>query len=84
MLYAGNNLARAREVFTAAIKHRPRISLTITARPSVWSRYVLQRMSGFEQRDRPRHAVMRRSPAGTAANLQNSMRTTIGIKVLPE
>jgi hypothetical protein len=39
-------------------------------------------MSGFEQRDRPRHAVMRRSPAGTAANLQSSIRIMIGIKAV--
>jgi hypothetical protein len=39
-------------------------SLTITARPSDWSRYVLQRMSGFEERDRLRHAVMRAAVAG--------------------
>jgi hypothetical protein len=32
MLYAGNNLEKAREVFAAAIKHRPRIRLTIRQR----------------------------------------------------
>jgi hypothetical protein len=32
MLYAGSNLDNAREVFTAAIKHRPRIRLTIRQR----------------------------------------------------
>jgi len=48
-----------------------------------WSRYVLQRMSSFEQRDRPRHAVMQqRSPAGIAANLQSSMRIMISIKAV--
>jgi hypothetical protein len=29
LLYAGNNLDKAREIFAKAIKHRPRISLTI-------------------------------------------------------
>src|ERR1700758_1440774 len=29
LLYAGNSLGRARSVFAAAIKHRPRIRLTI-------------------------------------------------------
>jgi hypothetical protein len=29
LLYAGNNLDKAREVFAAAIYHRPRIRLTI-------------------------------------------------------
>jgi hypothetical protein len=31
MLYAGNDLDKARQVFAAAIKHRPRIRLTILA-----------------------------------------------------
>jgi 5-methyltetrahydropteroyltriglutamate--homocysteine methyltransferase len=35
-----------------------------TARPSAGSRYVLQRMSGFEQRDRPGHAGMPAAAAG--------------------
>ena len=29
MLYAGSNLEKARQIFAAAIKHRPRIRLTI-------------------------------------------------------
>ena len=32
MLYAGGNLEKAREVFAAAIYHRPRIRLTIRRR----------------------------------------------------
>jgi hypothetical protein len=32
MLYAGSNLDKAREILTAAIKHRPRIRLTIRQR----------------------------------------------------
>jgi hypothetical protein len=35
MLYAGSNLDKAREVFAAAIKHRPRIRLTIRQRTHV-------------------------------------------------
>jgi hypothetical protein len=35
MLFAGSNLDKAREVFAAAIKHRPRIRLTIRQRTRV-------------------------------------------------
>ena len=35
MLYAGSSLDRARDVFYAAIKHRPRIRLTIRQRTRV-------------------------------------------------
>jgi len=35
MLYAGSNLDKAREIFAAAIKHRPRIRLTIRQRTRV-------------------------------------------------
>ena len=35
MLYAGNSLLRAESVFKAAIKHRPRIRLTIRQRTRV-------------------------------------------------
>jgi hypothetical protein len=35
MLYAGSNLDKAREVFAAAIYHRPRIWLTIRQRTHV-------------------------------------------------
>ena len=35
MLYAGSNLDKAREVFQQAIKHRPRIRLTIRQRRRV-------------------------------------------------
>ena len=35
LLYAGSNLDKAREIFTAAIKHRPRIHLTIRQRTRV-------------------------------------------------
>jgi hypothetical protein len=35
LLYAGSNLDKAREIFTAAISHRPRIRLTIRQRTRV-------------------------------------------------
>ena len=36
MLYAGSNLDKAQELFAAAIKHRPRIRLTIRQRTQQW------------------------------------------------
>jgi hypothetical protein len=39
MLYAGNSLLRAESVFQAAIKHRPRIRLTIRQRLRVIDRW---------------------------------------------
>ncbi len=38
MLYAGNNLDKARQIFAKAIKHRPRIRLTIRQ----WTRVLDQ------------------------------------------
>jgi hypothetical protein len=35
MLFAGSNLDKAREIFAAAITHRPRIRLTIRQRTQV-------------------------------------------------
>ena len=35
LLYAGSNLEKAREIFTAAVTHRPRIRLTIRQRTRV-------------------------------------------------
>ena len=35
MLYAGSNLDKARQIFTEAISHRPRIRLTIRRRTRV-------------------------------------------------
>ena len=35
MLYAGNNLDKAQEIFAEAVKHRPRIKLTIRQRARV-------------------------------------------------
>jgi hypothetical protein len=35
LLYAGNNLDKAREIFATTIRHRPRIRLTIRQRTRV-------------------------------------------------
>jgi hypothetical protein len=35
LLYAGNNLEKARQLFAEAVKHRPRIRLTIRQRTRV-------------------------------------------------
>jgi hypothetical protein len=43
MLYAGSNLDKAREVFAAAIKHRPRIRLTIRQRTQVLEQWPAPR-----------------------------------------
>jgi hypothetical protein len=42
MLYAGNNLDRAKEIFAAAVKHRPRIRLTIRQRTRVLQQHPPQ------------------------------------------
>ena len=39
LLYAGNDLDKARDVFAKAIKHRPRIRLTIRQRTRVLERW---------------------------------------------
>jgi hypothetical protein len=39
LLYAGNNIDKARETFANAIKHRPRIRLTIRQRTRVLQRW---------------------------------------------
>jgi hypothetical protein len=39
MLYAGNSLAKAQEIFEQSIKHRPRIRLTIRQRARVLGQY---------------------------------------------
>jgi hypothetical protein len=35
LLYAGNNLTKGRDIFAKAVKHRPRIKLTIRQRTRV-------------------------------------------------
>jgi hypothetical protein len=40
MLYAGNNPDKARELFADAIKHRPRIRLTIRPRTRVLEQWA--------------------------------------------
>jgi hypothetical protein len=42
MLYAGNNLDKARELFAEAIKHRPGIRLTIRQRTRVLQEWPIQ------------------------------------------
>ena len=39
MLYAGNNLEKAKSIFAEAVKHRPRIRLTIRQRTRVLQRW---------------------------------------------
>jgi hypothetical protein len=39
LLYAGNNIDKAREIFAKAIEHRPRISLTIRQKTRVLRRW---------------------------------------------
>jgi hypothetical protein len=39
MLYAGNNLEKAKDIFAEAIKHRPRIRLMIQQRTRVLERW---------------------------------------------
>jgi hypothetical protein len=39
LLYAGNNLDKARDLFAKAIKHRPKIRLTIRQRTRVLEQY---------------------------------------------
>jgi hypothetical protein len=43
MLYAGSNLEKAREVFAAAIKRRPRIRLTIRQRTQALEQWPASR-----------------------------------------
>jgi hypothetical protein len=37
MLFAGNNLEKARDIFANALRHRPRIRLTIRQRTRVFA-----------------------------------------------
>ena len=39
LLYAGNNLEKAQEIFAKAVKHRPRIRLTIRQRMGLLQRW---------------------------------------------
>jgi hypothetical protein len=41
LLYAGNNLAKAEDIFARAIKHRPRIRLTIRQRTRVLHSHLI-------------------------------------------
>jgi hypothetical protein len=42
LLYAGNNLDKAREIFVTSVKHRPRIRLTIRQRTRVLDQWPRQ------------------------------------------
>jgi hypothetical protein len=46
LLYAGNNLSKAQEIFANAIKHRPRIRITIRQRTRVLQRWPQQKWRG--------------------------------------
>jgi hypothetical protein len=51
LLYAGNNLDKARKVFAAAVKNRPRIRLTIGQRARVLEKWPeeLNKSTGASQ-----------------------------------
>jgi hypothetical protein len=46
LLYAGNNVSKAREIFANAIKHQPRIRITIRQRTRVLQRWPQQKWRG--------------------------------------
>ena len=46
LLYAGNNLSKAQEISANAIKHRPRIRITIRQRTRVLQRWPQQKWRG--------------------------------------
>ena len=46
LLYAGNNLSKAQEVFANAIRHRPRIRITIRQRTRILQRWPQQKWRG--------------------------------------
>ena len=46
LLYAGNNLDKAREIFAKAIKHRPRIRIMIRQKTRVLQRWPQQKWRG--------------------------------------
>ena len=46
LLYAGNNPRKAHEIFANAIKHRPRIRLTVRQRTRVLQRWPQQKWRG--------------------------------------
>jgi hypothetical protein len=46
LLYVGNNLSKAQEIFADAIKHRPRIRITNRQRTRVLQRWPQQKWRG--------------------------------------
>ena len=47
LLYAGNSLSKAQEIFANAIKHRPKIRITIRQRTHVLQRWPQQKWRGL-------------------------------------
>jgi hypothetical protein len=64
MLYAGNNLDEAREIFAKAVKHRPRIRLTIRQRTRVLKQWPAIDLAHLPELQR---AVPGRQPDAHAA-----------------
>ena len=52
LLYAGNNLDKAREIFVKAIKHRPRLRLTIRQRTRVLQQWPVRSVFSVGSSDR--------------------------------
>ena len=46
LFYAGNSLSKAQEIFANAIKHRPKIRITIRQRTHVLQRWPQQKWRG--------------------------------------
>jgi hypothetical protein len=46
LLYAGNNLSKAQEIFANAINHRPRIRITIRQKTRILQRWPQQKWRG--------------------------------------
>ena len=49
LLYAGNNLDKAREIFVTTVRHRPGIELTIRQRTRVLQQWLVIRKDGYAQ-----------------------------------
>jgi hypothetical protein len=61
LLYAGNNLAKARELYASAIKHRPRIRLTIRQKTRVLEQRRNRRRRWLQPKNQASVALDRRS-----------------------
>jgi hypothetical protein len=69
MLYAGSDLDKAREVFAAAIYHRPRIQLTIRQRS-----HVLEQWPASAQQPRDVEHLSAAPPAALSMQKQVSVK----------